>query len=49
MIPRDADAILMCEEAPIRMPISEKLCGTIIARQQTETEQTKAKLTHLRD
>jgi uncharacterized protein (DUF305 family) len=47
MIPHHAGAILMCEEAPIRDPGIRELCGSIVASQQSEISQMKAKLGEL--
>ena len=47
MIPHHAGAILMCEEADIEDPEIEELCRTIIASQQQEIQQMKAKLEEL--
>jgi uncharacterized protein (DUF305 family) len=47
MIPHHAGAILMCEQAPIHDTDIQKLCQTIIASQQAEIEQMKAKLLEL--
>jgi uncharacterized protein (DUF305 family) len=47
MIPHHAGAILMCEEAQIRDPEIKQLCGAIVASQQSEIEQMKAKLAEL--
>jgi Domain of unknown function (DUF305) len=47
MIPHHGGAILMCEEAPIQDPEIKALCRTIIASQQSEIDQMKAKLNAL--
>jgi uncharacterized protein (DUF305 family) len=47
MIPHHAGAILMCEEAPIRDPRIRELCGSIVASQQSEISQMRAKLAEL--
>jgi uncharacterized protein (DUF305 family) len=47
MIPHHAGAILMCEEAPIQDADIRKLCEGIIASQQSEIDQMKAKLSAL--
>lgn len=47
MIPHHAGAILMCQKAPIQDPEIKRLCGEIIASQQTEIDQMKAKLDEL--
>lgn len=44
MIPHHAGAILMCEESPIQDAEIKRLCGAIIASQQAEIDQMKAKL-----
>lgn len=44
MIPHHSGAILMCEQADIRDPEIKKLCEEIIAGQQREIAQMKAKL-----
>jgi hypothetical protein len=44
MIPHHAGAILMCEKAPIRDAAIKDLCKTIIASQDAEIRQMKAKL-----
>jgi uncharacterized protein (DUF305 family) len=44
MIPHHAGAILMCEESPIQDSELAALCKTIIASQQAEINQMKAKL-----
>jgi uncharacterized protein (DUF305 family) len=44
MIPHHAGAILMCHEAPIEDPEVRQLCRGIIASQQAEIGQMKAKL-----
>jgi uncharacterized protein (DUF305 family) len=47
MIPHHAGAILMCEEAKIQDADIKKLCSEIIAGQQSEIAQMKAKLDQL--
>lgn len=47
MIPHHAGAILMCEEAPIRDSQIKELCAAIVASQQSEIDQMKAKLAEL--
>ena len=47
MIPHHASAILMCQRAPIRDPEIQRLCKDIIAGQQSEIDQMKAKLGQL--
>ncbi|MGH9219911.1 MAG: DUF305 domain-containing protein [Vicinamibacterales bacterium] len=47
MIPHHAGAILMCEEAPIQDAGIKALCQSIIASQQAEIAQMKAKLAAL--
>jgi uncharacterized protein (DUF305 family) len=47
MIPHHAGAILMCEEAELQDAEIEELCDTIIAGQQAEIDQRKAKLQEL--
>ena len=47
MIPHHASAILMCEKAPLRDPDILQLCRQIIASQQGEIDQMKAKLAAL--
>lgn len=44
MIPHHAGAILMCTEAPIEDAEIRDLCRKIIAGQQAEIDQMKAKL-----
>jgi uncharacterized protein (DUF305 family) len=44
MIPHHAGAVLMCERASVRDDEIKKLCQTIIAGQQEEIAQMKAKL-----
>lgn len=44
MIPHHAGAILMCQEASIRDPEIQKLCGEIVASQRSEIDQMKALL-----
>jgi dipeptide/tripeptide permease len=47
MIPHHASAILMCEKATIQDPEIKELCKSIIASQQAEIDQMKAKLSQL--
>jgi hypothetical protein len=47
MIPHHAGAILMCEEAEIEDAEITQLCSTVIASQQNEIDQMKAKLQEL--
>lgn len=47
MIPHHASAILMCEKAPLRDPDIQQLCRQIVASQQGEIDQMKAKLAAL--
>lgn len=47
MIPHHAGAVLMCNEAPIVDPDVKLLCRGIIASQQAEIRQMKAKLREL--
>ncbi len=47
MIPHHAGAILMCEGANITDPEIKKLCEAIVAGQQKEVDQMKAKLKEL--
>jgi hypothetical protein len=47
MIPHHSGAILMCEQASVSDPEIKELCGTIIASQQAEIDQMKAKLSEL--
>lgn len=49
MIPHHAGAILMCENANIQDPEIKKLCEEIIASQQREIAQMKAKLDQLEE
>jgi uncharacterized protein (DUF305 family) len=44
MIPHHASALLMCEKAPIEDADIKQLCRNIIAGQQAEIDQMKAKL-----
>jgi uncharacterized protein (DUF305 family) len=44
MIPHHAGAILMCEQAPVQDAEIKALCRRIIASQQSEIDQMKAKL-----
>lgn len=44
MIPHHSSAILMCEQSPIEDPEIATLCRTIIASQQQEIHQMRAKL-----
>jgi uncharacterized protein (DUF305 family) len=47
MIPHHAGAILMCEEAPIQDAEIRRLCRSIIAGQQAEIDEMKARLSAL--
>jgi hypothetical protein len=47
MIPHHAGAILMCQEAPIQDADIRSLCQSIMAGQQAEIDQMKAKLRDL--
>jgi uncharacterized protein (DUF305 family) len=47
MIPHHAGAILMCEEASVEDSEIKELCRNIIAGQQAEIDQMKAKLDQL--
>ena len=47
MIPHHAGAILMCERANIQDAEIKEQCKTIIASQQSEIDQMKAKLSEL--
>jgi uncharacterized protein (DUF305 family) len=47
MIPHHAGAILMCNDANITDPEIKKLCEEIIASQEKEIAQMKAKLKEL--
>lgn len=49
MIPHHASAILMCGEAPIADADVKKLCERIIASQQSEIDEMRAKLRALED
>lgn len=49
MIPHHAGAILMCENANIQDPEIKKLCEEIVASQQREIAQMKAKLIELEE
>lgn len=49
MIPHHSGAILMCEQADLRDPEIRKLCEEIVANQQKEIAQMKAKLKALND
>lgn len=49
MIPHHAGAILMCKEASIRDAEIEALCRQILASQQAEIDQMRAKLAALDD
>lgn len=44
MIPHHSGAILMCEQSPIEDPELATLCRTVIASQQQEIHQMRAKL-----
>ena len=48
MIPHHASAILMCEGADLTDPDVKKLCESIVASQQAEIKQMKAKLAELK-
>jgi uncharacterized protein (DUF305 family) len=47
MIPHHGGAILMCKEAPIHDQEIKDLCKKIIASQQAEIDQMKAKLNQM--
>jgi uncharacterized protein (DUF305 family) len=47
MIPHQAGAILMCQEAAIQDQEIKELCRNIISGQQAEIDQMKAKLDQL--
>jgi hypothetical protein len=47
MIPHHSGAILMCERASIQDAELKQLCGTIVAGQQAEIDQLRAKLAAL--
>jgi uncharacterized protein (DUF305 family) len=47
LIPHHAEAILMCEKAPIQDAEIKKLCGEIISSQQREIDQMKSILARL--
>lgn len=47
MIPHHASAILMCQKAAIEDPEIKALCRSIVAGQQAEIDQMKAKLNAL--
>ena len=47
MIPHHSGAILMCENASIEDPEIKRLCQSIIAGQQAEIDQMRAKLRQL--
>lgn len=47
MIPHHAGAVLMCGKAPVRDPEIRKLCEGIIASQEREIAQMRAKLNAL--
>jgi uncharacterized protein (DUF305 family) len=49
MIPHHASAILMCEQAPIRDADIRRLCERIIASQQSEIDEMRAKLRSLEE
>jgi uncharacterized protein (DUF305 family) len=49
MISHHASAILMCEEASITDPEIKELCNEILANQQSEIDEMKAKLSELRE
>lgn len=44
MIPHHAGATLMCEQASLREPEIEKLCGAIVSSQRAEIDLMKAQL-----
>ncbi|MFN8335446.1 MAG: DUF305 domain-containing protein [Cyclobacteriaceae bacterium] len=48
MIPHHAGAILMCQESDITDPELKKLCEEIVASQQREIDQMKAKLREMK-
>ena len=48
MVPHHAGAILMCEKASLKDDELIKLCKSIVAGQQLEIDQMKAKLAQLR-
>ncbi len=48
MIPHHAGAILMCQESDLSDPELKKLCEEIVASQQIEIDQMKAKLNDLK-
>lgn len=48
MIPHHAGAILMCQESDLSDPELKKLCEEIVASQQKEIDQMKAKLHELK-
>lgn len=48
MIPHHAGAILMCQESDLSDPELKKLCEEIVASQQKEIDQMKAKLRELK-
>ncbi|HEY0743043.1 MAG TPA: DUF305 domain-containing protein [Chryseosolibacter sp.] len=48
MIPHHAGAILMCQESDLSDPELKKLCEEIVASQQKEIDQMKAKLRDLK-
>ncbi len=49
MIPHHAGAILMCNESDLSDPDIKKLCEEIVAGQQKEIDQMKAKLEQLKN
>ena len=49
MIPHHAGAILMCDQADITDPEIKKLCEEIVASQEREISQMKAKLDALKE
>lgn len=48
MIPHHAGAILMCQETDLTDPELKRLCEEIVASQQKEIDQMKAKLRELK-
>lgn len=49
MIPHHASAILMCEQSPIHDAEIRRLCQAIVAGQQAEIDQMKARLRDLQE
>ena len=47
MIPHHAGAVLMCKQAPLHDPDVKRLCEGIVASQEAEIAQMKAKLAQL--